>query len=289
MSNSRRSRINDVLYAIHRDITAPLTGAQLAQLAAFSEQHFHRVFKQEIGESLHNYIRRTRLEQAANQLTFESKRAVHEIAGKCGFASLSSFSHAFKAHFGVTPGAWRKADQRPQQQAWLADKEIAEGYKRIKPLPLPAPEIINREPQTVAYVRHSGYGRHIRLAWQTLQAWAFTEERDFSMQFGLHHSNPTWVPLDQCRYVACMAIDKPLLVRSLVNSLIIPGGLHAAFKLQGKYGELLPWISKILEEWLPTSKLKMQTTPAFVQYRKNHFLSEDERFDLTFYLPVGLM
>jgi len=97
------------------------------------------------------------------------------------------------------------------------------------------------------------------------------------------------VPLKQCRYVACLGIDEPMVRRDLVNSLEIPGGLHAAFELKGQYGELLPWMSKIFEEWLPASGLKMQTTPTFAEYHSNHFLVSDERFELTFYLPVSIL
>jgi AraC family transcriptional regulator len=46
-------------------------------------------------------------------------------------------------------------------------------------------------------------------------------------------------------------------------------------------------LSKILEQWLPASGFKMKTTPAFVQYSKNQFLSEDQQFELTFYLPIS--
>ena len=63
-------RINEVLSFIHRDITADLQAKKLAEIAAYSEQHFHRLFKQVVGEPVHQYVRRTRLETAANQLIF---------------------------------------------------------------------------------------------------------------------------------------------------------------------------------------------------------------------------
>ncbi len=65
------SRINDVLYYIHQDISRELLAADLAKVAAYSEQHFHRIFKQIVGEPVHQYIRRTRMEYAANQLMFD--------------------------------------------------------------------------------------------------------------------------------------------------------------------------------------------------------------------------
>jgi len=282
------SRINDVLYEIHRDTSAELSGHMLSKVAAYSEQHFHRVFQDVVGESVHQYVRRARLEQAANQLMFDRTRPVLEVAEQCGFSSLSSFSRAFKFTFGVTPGQWRAEDRSEGSPPYLTDDEVATAYKRLRLVDLPAPELVELPSQQVAYVRHLGYGRSIRQAWQTLQAWAAAEGMPFDTQLGLHHSNPAWVPLDQCRYVACLVIDKPVLRRGIVSSMCIPGGLHAAFNLTGGYGELLPYLSKILDEWLVSSGFRSKTTPAFVQYRRNHFLASDERFDLTFFLPVTL-
>jgi AraC family transcriptional regulator len=287
------SRINDVLFTIHQDITQPLTAKSLANIAAYSEQHFHRLFQQVVGESVHAYVRRTRMEFAANQLMFDTKASVLNISIKSGFLSVSSFSRAFKATFLMSPGQWRHRDephQGPhlQNKPYLVDKEIAQAYERIHQLALPCENLVELPSRHVAYVRHLGYGRSIRSAWQVLQAWASAEQRDFSQQFGLHHSNPAWVALDQCRYVACLAIDKPIQHRGIVNSLTIPGGLHAVFKLTGKYGELLPQLSNILERWLPASGFKMQSTPAYVYYYKNQFLSEDEQFELDFCLPISL-
>ena len=189
----------------------------------------------------------------------------------------------------MAPGQWRATERKQATPSYLADADIAAGHQRIQHIALPTPELVTLPSQTVAYVRHLGYGRSIRLAWQTLQAWAVAEHRPFDKQLGLHHSNPAWVPLPQCRYVACLEIDRPILRRGIVNSLTIPGGLHAAFELQGQYGDLLPFLSKILQQWLPGSGFKMQTIPAFVHYKKNHFLAVDERFDLIFYLPVSIV
>lgn len=287
-SEQQISRINDVLYEIHRDTSAELSADVLAKVAAYSEQHFHRVFQEVVGESVHQYVRRTRLEQAANQLMFDRKRPVLEVAEQCGFASLSSFTRAFKSTFGVTPGRWRTEEPDTNDPPYLIDDEIAQAYTRLQAIDLPTPNLVELPEQPVAYVRHLGYGRDIRLAWQTLQAWAAAEGQPFDTQLGLHHSNPAWVPLNQCRYVACLAIDRPILRKGRVSSMCIPGGLHAAFDLTGVYGELLPYLSKILDQWLPSSGFRAKTTPAFAHYRNNHFLAPDERFDLTFYLPISL-
>ncbi|TEW52666.1 AraC family transcriptional regulator [Psychromonas algicola] len=287
-TNQHVSRINDVLYFIHQDISNALLAKDLANIAAYSEQHFHRLFKLVVGESVHVYIRRIRMEFAANQLMFDNKASVLEIANKSGFSSLSSFSRAFKSTFNMSPGQWRNHDYRYQRKSLLADQEIAANYLRLQTMDIPKYKLVELPARHVAYVRHQGYDRSIANAWQTLKAWANMEGRDFSEQFGLHHSNPAWVELKKCRYVACVEIDSPILRRGVVNSMTIPAGLHAVFQLEGKYGELLPQLSHILEHWLPDSGYKMQSTPAYVHYKKNQFLTEEEAFSLRFCLPISL-
>lgn len=281
------SRINDVLYYIHQDISRELLAGDLAKVAAYSEQHFHRIFKKVVGEPVHQYIRRTRMEYAANQLMFDLRSPILDIAGRSGFNSVSSFSRAFKSTFLVSPGEWRKGSRPLHDKPYLKNEEVARCYRRIDVSRLPTPEITQVPERHVAYIRHTGYNRSIKQPWQLLKAWADSESRNFSAQFGIHHSNPAWVELDQCRYVACVEVDRPLTQRGVVNQLTIPKGLYAKFSLHGVYGELLPQISLIQEHWLPRSGLKMQSTPAYVHYHKNHFLAEDERFELDFYLPIG--
>ncbi|ENK2326060.1 AraC family transcriptional regulator [Vibrio vulnificus] len=287
MSQQHISRINDVLYFIHQDISRELSAKALADVAAYSEQHFHRVFKQVVGESIHQYIRRTRMEYAANQLMFDTRSSVLDIANKCGFSSVSSFSRAFKATFSMAPGEWRCHDLHISDKPYLKDPEVAAGYHRVAKRTLPAPKITELPERMAAYVRHVGYNRSIKNAWLILKAWANSEGRSFEVQFGLHHSNPAWVELDRCRYVACIAIDKPLKYRGVVNQMVIPGGLHAVFRLHGVYGELLPQISMVLEKWLPASGFKLRSTPAYVHYHSNHFVNESEAFELDFYLPIS--
>ncbi|WP_018915640.1 AraC family transcriptional regulator [Vreelandella zhanjiangensis] len=287
MSIQHQNRINEVLFHIHRDISRPLSAKALADVAAYSEQHFHRLFKRVVGESIHQYIRRVRMEYAANQLMFDSHSSVLDIANRCGFSSASSFNKAFNSIFHCSPTTWRQQEQPSLEKNYLKDPDVALGFQSIAGQALPSPRIIETPTRFVAYKRHHGYNRSIQEAWMTLIAWAKAEQRDTNRQYGLHHSNPAWVELEQCHYVACLEIDTPVSRHSIISQLVIPEGLHAVFHLTGKYGELLPQISQVFKTWLPTSKFKLRSTPGYVRYHKNQFLSEDETFDLEFYLPIS--
>ncbi|MFI6389941.1 helix-turn-helix transcriptional regulator [Nonomuraea sp. NPDC050547] len=57
-------------------------------------------------------IRRRRLERCRADLA-HSGRPIHAIALRCGFASPSAFTHAFRRAFGITPRAYRRSLPAP--------------------------------------------------------------------------------------------------------------------------------------------------------------------------------
>ena len=61
-------RINKVTDYIHNNIDQPLPLQKMAGIACFSPFHFHRVFTILTGETPTDYIKRTRIEKAAQLL-----------------------------------------------------------------------------------------------------------------------------------------------------------------------------------------------------------------------------
>jgi AraC family transcriptional regulator len=79
---------------------------ELAAVAALSEFHFARMFKQSTGESPHAYVLRRRIERA-KCLIAAHRLPLSRIASACGFASQSHFSARFREIAGVTPKCYR--------------------------------------------------------------------------------------------------------------------------------------------------------------------------------------
>ena len=76
-------RLLRVLVYIQQHLDESLALVDLAELAHFSPYHFHRVFRGLVGESLHEHIRRLRLERAAIRLK-HSNQTVVQIALEAG-------------------------------------------------------------------------------------------------------------------------------------------------------------------------------------------------------------
>jgi len=297
-ANQHLERINQALHYIHSQLAEPLEIYKLAQTAFYSVHHFQRIFREITDESVHDYIRRSRLEWAANLLVFNPDSPVVEIANECGFKSSASFNHAFKAHFGYTPGAWRnerydlKSRQLKQEWAALADNPHSQYYMALPIGSETTPEVkVKRlEPIHVAYIRHRGYDPAISQCWQRLLDWAETQGIDPAGQkmLGLHHSNPDLVPFDQCRYVACLTVPDRVYRGRGIGVMNIPGGLYACRRAGGIFGDLLYLMHDMTQRWLPTSDYRARNIPSHALYFDNHFINQTGRFDLEFRLPVML-
>src|SRR5215213_216980 len=95
----RAKDLIDRHYARQLDVRA------LAREAYASSAHFSRCFKRAFGETPHRYLVRRRIERA-QELLRGTERPVTEVSLEVGFASPSSFSHAFRELTGGTPSAY---------------------------------------------------------------------------------------------------------------------------------------------------------------------------------------
>ncbi|WP_032092932.1 AraC family transcriptional regulator [Necropsobacter rosorum] len=80
---------------------------QMTHTANLSRAQLMRLFKQKMAVSPHAFVHKTRLQKAA-QLLKQSNESILSIALSCGFQSETHFGKAFKKHYHITPGHYRK-------------------------------------------------------------------------------------------------------------------------------------------------------------------------------------
>ena len=88
------------------DCGAAVTVGGMARAAYMSEKQFRRVFAAVYGCTPHVFLQRTRIDKAA-ALLCGTEKSVTEIALRCGFADVYSFSRCFSKHMGQPPTAYR--------------------------------------------------------------------------------------------------------------------------------------------------------------------------------------
>jgi AraC family transcriptional regulator len=276
MAASRRSqaeyqkRMHAVVEHIDRHLDQKLDLETLAGVAHFSPFHFHRLFGALMGEALGDYLRRRRLELAAVRLRSQPRVPVLDVALGVGFGSAEAFTRAFRARFDCSPTEWRKskhdqmarkAGQAPRfAQGKTGDSRRQEIAMNVR--------LIERQPQTVAYLRHTGpYGPAIGRFWmETVAPWMATNNLMGRERFGISLDDPSVTKPALCRYDACVASPEGELLSGSAQRKVIPGGRYAALAFDGTGDKIGAAWDALLRDWLPKSGLQLDSRPFFEYY-----------------------
>ncbi|MHA3026656.1 GlxA family transcriptional regulator [Chromohalobacter israelensis] len=109
---THKHSVIEAVALMERHLEAPLPLARLAARIGISLRQLQRLFEQELGERPRDHYLRLRL-QRARQLLRETDRDILSIGLACGFTSASSFSRAYKQHFGASPRHARRGPDTP--------------------------------------------------------------------------------------------------------------------------------------------------------------------------------
>jgi len=106
MGNQSVISIEAVIDYIESHLDGKLELETVAEAVHYSKYHLHRLFTETVGMTIHEYVQRRQLTEAAKLLVFSDKPII-EIAFICGYESQQSFSLAFKAMYKSPPAEYR--------------------------------------------------------------------------------------------------------------------------------------------------------------------------------------
>lgn len=95
-------RIYEVTVYLNEHYAEPISAADCAAMAYMSYSYFSRCFYRVTGKSFKEYLNATRINRAEKAI-LTSDKSVTEIAGDCGFNSVSYFISTYKRLKGITP------------------------------------------------------------------------------------------------------------------------------------------------------------------------------------------
>ncbi len=115
-----RERVDRVVAALRRRLAEPPSLEEIAREAGCSPFYLSRTFSRETGVTIPQYLRKLRMERAA-ELLRTGKYNVTEAALEVGYSSLSHFSQAFCQTMGCCPGLYplRTPTQKASQERGL--------------------------------------------------------------------------------------------------------------------------------------------------------------------------
>jgi AraC family transcriptional regulator len=288
------ARFHRVLEHIDRHLDEPLELDTLAGVANFSSFHFHRLFTAWMGETLGEYMRRRRLELAAQRLVAQPRLQVLQVALSVGFGSTEAFARAFKNRFGSTPSAWRSAQvsnrdqlKRNRNQASAAAPRNHESAMNHALEASMKVKVIDREPATVAYLRHVGpYGKPLSDFWMnTVAPWMETNGLLGQPRYGISHDDPGITAPEKLRYDAAVEVPADFVGAGQHMKTVIPGGKYAVLHFRGTLAEVGAAWESMLRDWLPGSGMQLDSRP-FFEYYSNDVKYEPGVIECEICIPI---
>jgi AraC family transcriptional regulator len=287
-----RSRIQRSLDYARAHLEENPSLAELADAAAFSPYHFHRIFAAFVGETPAEHIRRLRIEKAASELLMRPAAPITEIALSCGFATPSAFSRDFRARFGLSPRSYRERRGGLPTSRAASFLRSHRGASRGTGLAEDAHSDYRYETfpaMRLACCSHVGpYGPGIGRAWGTLMRWAGPRGLlgPGTRSYGVSWDNPEVTEGHKLRYDACLEVppetegSRAVFIRDLspYRCIVLP--------YRGPERGLSGAYARLYYRLLPESSCEPEDFPAFEHYLAPPRGLFVRRFDLEIYLPV---
>ena len=277
MPDPYEKRLLRVLDYIHDNPAGDLSLDQLADVAAMSRFHWHRVFHAMTGETCAQATRRIRLHRAACWLV-QTDQPVDEIAKKVGIPNRQSFARIFKEGFAMTPGQFRKSGQlRPQTPK-----------KDRKDCPMFDVTLKEAPARHMIALSHKGPYLEIGRAFEKLGAIAGSRGLwpQVEAMMGLYYDDPNAVAEKDLRSHAGLAVRPGVETPEGLEEIEIAAGKLAVLQFKGPYSGLKAAYDYLYGEWLPKSGEEPRDAPAMEIYLNNPQDTPPEELRTDICLPL---
>ncbi|MDA7966158.1 AraC family transcriptional regulator [Ruegeria sp.] len=256
MATSYENRILRVLAYIHDHPAGDLSLDALADVAAMSRFHWHRVFRALTGETCAQAVRRIRLHRAATWLV-QSDKPVAQVASDIGYPNLNSFARAFAEAYGSSPAAFRKAGQfKP-----------AHPHFRTGEYPMHPVSTRTEPARRIVALPHMGSYAEIGKSFEAFGA--LCESRQLwphlGPVIGLYLDSPDTVPEAELRSYAGAEFSGEKTPEGM-EALDIPGGKTAVLTYKGPYSGIHAAYHSLFGNWLPASGEEPADQPCYEIY-----------------------
>ncbi|MDU5336773.1 GH39 family glycosyl hydrolase [Enterococcus sp.] len=104
---SIKQKVYEVKFFIDNNFDKDIRLADIANKLYVSDQYLSRIFSNEIGMPMNEYLIRKRLEKVRKDL-LETEKSITNIAFSAGFSNINSFNRLFKKYQGLTPSEFRR-------------------------------------------------------------------------------------------------------------------------------------------------------------------------------------
>ena len=281
-------RMNRVIDHIQRNPDGDLSLASLAQVAHFSQFHFHRIFRAHTGQTLQAFVSKSRLERALFVMRSSPTKRFSQVAADCGFDSSSTFSKAFRKAYGVSPSRADINEILRREPAQEGPFNQGEKSQALRDWPV---TVEDRYEMELAYIRVTGgYLQPQALidGYLRLQEWIDEAGlvRENALLIGMSIDDPDIVALEECRYDFACTVPVGVKCAPDIGRTKLPSSHWAVVRCEGDMSDVESAWDYLFRKWLPESGWQAAPLPAMEVFHQRPEIIGWDRFDLDCCLPV---
>lgn len=257
----------------------------IEKVSLYSYRNINRIFLSLHHETIGKYIKRIRLEKAAEYIKY-SDRQLSEIALEVGFSDVAAFSKAFKNKFDCSPQSFRNSSiqkEKLNSQAIKSDDNITSPNFEIEVLPR----------FKMLYLEHRGDYTDVNTiekAWDTLLA--YCEKKDL-LSYSTIYFSETLDDIEISDHINARTNVAIILEEELGFT---PDELfqikdheqqkYAKFTHLGSPSTLEATYNQIYAFWLTHIQLEFADKPTLEFYINHELHIPQEKYITEIYIPV---
>ena len=259
----------------------------IEEAAFYSYRNINRIFNALHHETIGQYIKRLRLEKAAEYLKYSDK-AISDIALDIGYSDLAAFSKAFKAKFQCSPAVFRNTQQ--------VKRDIIS--KSIHPEAEQEGEYLNFEIEAlpemqILYLEYHGNYEHIsaiKNTWEKLLAYALKHQllQDQSILLAEILDDNDITDHINCRYHAGLILEKQIdfSLEGLFKTKTIAAQKYAKFIHKGSHESSTETYDQIYAQWIHHAQLELADQATLEFYPNDDGNTPEDELITEIYIPI---
>ena len=269
------------------NLSEDLSLEKISYQANYSPFHFQRIFSDYVGETPKQYIIRLRLERSAHYLKLFPDLPISDLAENSGFASLSTFSRAFKSYFGLNAKEYRHLSNEEYSKLCKINSKKSKTFKLSTDdlcfRDLTMDEIMDWKNKLIISTKKLNSFKvvyfstclnesdAVSLAFRKLTSWAvprglITSETRF---VGMLLDIPFITSIEKCRYWAGISIPEQLKLPGDSSVEEIPGGLYASYGIEGNLLTTVKSLAYLNHGWLQESGYSINKLLGYEVFSEN--------------------
>lgn len=278
-------RFRNLVDFIEKNFMQDIAADDIQEHSFYSYRNMNRIFQALQHETIGQYIKRLRLEKAAEFLKY-STTSITDIAFELGYNDLASFSKAFKKKYKCSPAAFRSSEKMKIE---ITDKIISDVEE--KPTKLLAFEIETLPDFEVLFLQYQGSYENIKgieKTWKQLVQYAFKKNlitKESILLAEILDDNEITESIF-CRYNAAIALNKPLdfTPKGFFQAKIISSQKYAKFLHKGSQESSFDTYNLIFGKWLLENEYEL-ADKAILEFYLNDEVPEEELLT-EIYIPI---